>query len=216
MMETKRMQEILEKSHYQTFDFLEGDRKDSNSGEKYRLSKLDAFDLNNLSCLDVGCNAGYFLFRMLQKNPRRLVGIDIGEKFIDVANTLNREVFGSNIITFICRDFFRYYFGEKFDMVICFSSFHYFGDNQEVFFELCYGLMNKQGILLLEVEEYPFNDISIVNRDVRPADKKKYHYPNNLKLREYILGKFNIIDRYISIKQGGSLYDRYFYVLQKV
>ena len=120
----------LEKSHYQTFDFLEENKKDSDSGEKYRLSKLGAFDLNNLSCLDIGCNAGYFLFRLLQKKPRRLVGIDLGEKFIDVANTLNREVFKSNIISFVCRDFFRYYFGEKFDMILCFSSFHYFGDNQ--------------------------------------------------------------------------------------
>jgi len=35
-------------------------------------------------------------------------------------------------------------------------------------------------------------------------------------MREFVKGKFEIEDKYKSIKQGASLYDRYFYKLQKI
>jgi hypothetical protein len=35
-------------------------------------------------------------------------------------------------------------------------------------------------------------------------------------MREFVRGKFEIEDKYKSIKQSGSLYDRYFYKLQKI
>lgn len=97
--------EILEKSNYQSFDFLGGRKRGSNSSKKYELSKLEEFDLYGKACLDVGCNAGYFLFRFLNKNPEALVGIDLGERFINIANELNEEHFKSHIITFIYGDF---------------------------------------------------------------------------------------------------------------
>ena len=69
---------------------------------------------------------------------------------------------------------------------------------------------------MLEIEEYPVNDFSRIDTTVRPADKKQHHYPNDLKMREFVKGKFEIEDKYKSVKQGGSLYDRHFYKLQKI
>jgi SAM-dependent methyltransferase len=215
-MNPERLKEVMKESHYQTFDCIGEGRRDSDSGKKYELSRLGAYYLQDANVLDIGCNSGYFLYRLLDKDPALLVGIDLGEKFIKVANILNQEHFKSNVVQFIFGDFFTYYFEDMFDFVICFSTFHYF-DNQDVFFVRCHELMKDRAILILEVEEYPYeNDISIINRDERPADKKRYYYPNRTKMEELVSGKFNILDRYISVKQGGSLYDRWFYKLQKV
>ena len=61
------IKEILERSDYQSFDFLGDIKKGSDSSKKFELSKLLEYDLLGKSCLDVGCNAGYFLFQLLEK-----------------------------------------------------------------------------------------------------------------------------------------------------
>jgi len=210
------MNSILEKSFYQSFDFIDNKIKASNSGEKYKSSRLEGFELLGQKVLDVGCNAGYFLFRLLDKNPSKMLGVDAGENFIFIANEINKKYFNSPIIQFIKGDFFEINFTEKFDLIICFSTFHYFLDNQNRFLKDCYFLLNSKGILLLEMEEYPDSNIfPHVNKAIRPADGKSYHYPNQAMLEAWIKNLFTIEDRYISTKQGGSLYDRYFYKLRK-
>jgi SAM-dependent methyltransferase len=209
------VKEILKRSDYQTFDFLGDHRKGSDSGKKWELSKLEEFDLKGRTCLDIGCNAGYFLFRLLGKEPQSLVGIDLGERFINIAKDLNKELFKSEILTFIYGDVFSFDFERKFDLIVCFSSFHYFIGKQQDFITKCFDLLNDDGVLLLEVEEYPNNIISELSNEPRPADKGRYDYPNYLKMKEYVSGIFGIVERYKSVNIGGSLYDRYFYRLQK-
>ena len=182
---------ILEKSHYQTFDLIPGDKRDSDSKGKFECSKLSNYNLEGKTILDIGCNAGYFLFKLLDKNPKQLVGIEIGEKFVQIANDLNREIYKSSIIEFILGDFFTHQFSQKFDLIICFSTFHYFKDNQ-LFFDKCYELLNEGGILLLEVEEYP---------------------ENSLNLKTYYAGKYYLTNKYNSIKQIS--HQRWFYELKK-
>jgi len=212
------LSKILEKSGYQTFDFLDGQRKGSNSGKKYELSKLEEYDIEGKTCLDVGCNAGYFLFRLLAKNPKSLFGIDLGGNWIEVANELNKEYFKSDRVEFVSGDFFSFHFPQKFDLILCISTFHYLVNQQQELVDKCFDLLNDQGILLLEIEEYPVNNVAEVNHDPRPYDPAKLEldYPNNLKIHEYMQGKFVILDRYSSVEQGGSVYDRYFYKLRRM
>ena len=210
------IREIAERSYYQNFDILGAGRGSSNSGEKYKLSKLDNHTIEDKSCLDIGCNAGYFLFRLLDKQPKKLIGIDLGPNFIEIANELNKEHFKSDKVEFIYGDIFTRKFDIKFDLIICFSTFHYFIDKQKEFLDLCHSYMNENGIFLLEVEEYPLNDKATIDKTPRPADKIPYDYPNKLMMEEFCKNKFNVSDRYISTFQGGSLYDRYFYKLEKI
>jgi tRNA (mo5U34)-methyltransferase len=42
---------------------------------KYNIIK-PYLDIENKTVIDVGCNNGYYLFKMLELNPRRLIGID--------------------------------------------------------------------------------------------------------------------------------------------
>ena len=209
------LSEILSRSGYQAFDFLGSGPKGSRSGEKYQLSKLDQFEIEGKDCLDVGCNAGYFLFRLLDKNPNFLFGIDLGENWIKVANELNEFHFKSDKVKFVTGDFFTYSFDRKFDLILCVSTFHYMVGQQQELVDRCFDLLNDGGILLLEVEEYTKNDIPEVNHDPRPYDpaKLKLDYPNELMVKEYISDKFIISDKYLSAVQGGSVYVRYFYRL---
>jgi len=210
---SRTIPEILEKSHYQTFDLIVDDKRDSDSKQKFDLSRLSSYDLKDKVCLDIGCNAGYFLFKLLNKEPKSLTGIELGEKFITISNELNQEVYKSPIINFILGDFFNHQLNIKFDFITCFSTYHYFGDRQEIFFDRCYKLMNNNSTLLFEMEEYPINDVPTIEVDKRSQDRR---YPNNLKLQEYIKGKFVILNRYKSVKQRGSIHDRWFYELKRI
>ena len=182
---------ILEPSHYQTFDLIEGDKRDSDSKGKFDHSRLATFDLVDKSILDIGCNAGYFLFKLIHKGAKSLVGIELGEKFVHVLNKLNQTVYKSPLIKAIQGDFFDHKFDQKFDLIICFSTFHYFKDNQ-LFFDKCFDLLNLGGTLLLEVEEYP---------------------ENSLNLQSYYGGKYILSDKYKSVRQIS--HERWFYNLRK-
>lgn len=207
---------IANRSYYQNFDFLGSGRGSSNSGKKWELSKLHSYYVKNKTVLDIGCNAGYFLFRLLDKDPNKLVGIDLGDEFIEIANELNNEYFKSTKTNFIFGDVFTYKFGTSFDLIICFSTFHYFVNKQKEFINLVHNLLNTNGTFLLEVEEYPKNNDPFIDKTPRPADKISYDYPNNLMMLEFCRNKFNVSERYISTFQGGALYDRYFYKLEKI
>lgn len=185
------IEEILKLSHYQTFDLLNGDKRDSDSNGKYNCSKLANFDLTGKDILDIGCNAGYFLFRLLDKNPNSLIGIELGEKFVQILNDLNSNIYKSSIIKAILGDFFEHTFTQKFDLIICFSTFHYFKDNQ-LFFDKCFDLLKEGGTLLLEVEEYP---------------------EGILNLQEYYGGKYILKNKYKSVKQ--IVHERWFYELYR-
>lgn len=186
------IEKILEKSHYQTFDLIEGDKRDSDSKKKFDLSRLSSYNLEGKNILDIGCNAGYFLFKLIEKKPKSLIGIEIGKKFVQIANELNQEIYNSPIIKFILGDFFTHIFDTKFDLIICFSTMHYFKDNQ-LFFDKCHKLMDNNSTLLLEVEEYP---------------------ENSLGLQKYLINKFTIVNKYKSVKQIS--HERWFYELKKV
>lgn len=206
---------ILEPSHYQTFDFLGDNRRDSDSAAKYIASRLEEMDLVGKSILDVGCNAGYFLFRLRDKNPDFMLGIDTGQKFINVAEAINATIYQDKSIKFVCGDFFNSSW-LHFDLIICFSTFHYFGNQQGKFFDDCFGRLLPGGVLLLEVEEYPDGNTPMVHNAVRPADRKLYPYPNQAQLATWTEGKFIAVDHYPSVKQGGTLYDRFFWHFKRI
>ena len=119
--------------HFIEHLYYEEKGKDSNSRMKYNLSRLDSLDVAGKTCLDVGCNAGYFIFKLKERGAGWSTGIDLGEKFIRVAKALCEGYFRFDALEFICGDFFEYYLGIKYDLVLCLSTFHYFGMKQEDF-----------------------------------------------------------------------------------
>ena len=217
-MMSEKLKPFMQESFYQTFDFLDEELKASNSAEKYDLSRLTTFDLENKNILDVGCNAGYFMFKLLGKNPNWIMGIDSHRPFIDIARRINEECFQSTKLDFHVGDFFQYKFplNKAFDLIYCFSTFHYFYEQQQLFIDKCYELLSKDGILLVEIEESPDQGEAKIFSPPRPADGKCYFYPNPTMVKQWIKGIFKIEDKYVSTKQNGSVYERHFYVLKKL
>jgi tRNA (mo5U34)-methyltransferase len=218
IMMSEKLKPFMQASFYQTFDFLGEELKASNSAEKYDLSRLTTFNLEGKNILDVGCNAGYFMFKLLGKNPKSIFGIDVHRPFIEIARRINEECFQSNKLDFHVADFFKYKFplGKMFDFIFCFSTFHYFYENQQLFIDKSYELLNKDGILLLEIEESPDQGEAKIFSPPRPADGKCYFYPNQAMVKQWTKGIFKIVDKYVSVKQNGAVYDRQFYVFQKL
>lgn len=210
------LKHILKQSNYQSFDFLGDSIKDSNSSKKYQQAQLDSYPVKGKYCLDIGCNAGYFLFRLLDKNPALLVGIDLSPYYIQIAQDLNTHYFKSPLLLFYQQDIFDWKPLISFDLVLCFSTFHYFLDKQSDFFNICHQIINPKGHLFLEIEEYPINSIALVDTSPRVADNKSYHYPNQLMIEKWIENKFCINSKVPSVRQGGSRYDRVIYRLERI
>jgi SAM-dependent methyltransferase len=217
-MISDKLKSFLAHSNYQTFDFLGEGMKASNSAEKYDLSRLTTFDLEGKNILDVGCNAGYFMFKLLGKNPNWIMGIDAHRPYIDIARRINEECFQSNQLDFHVGDFFQYKFpsGKMFDLIYCFSTFHYFYEDQKPFIDKCHDLLNKDGVLLVEIEESPDQGEAKIFSPPRPADNKCLFYPNQAMVREWAKEKYIIKDRRKSIKQAGSMYERWFYEMCRI
>ena len=212
--------ELLKKSNYQTFDIFGNTFVGaSDSNKKFEMSRLSEEDINLKRILDIGCNAGYFLFRLSEKNPLLLHGIDVSEKYIEIAKELNREFYKKDCCIFTCCDFNLTNINEKYDYIICFSTFHYFADAQENFFDRIFNTIADNGYAFIEIEEFPENTKPFVKKSVRDQEKKEnlfLHYPNRSKVEEWCTSKFQIEDRYPSVYQSGSLYPRYFYKLRKI
>jgi SAM-dependent methyltransferase len=213
---------IADLSTYQSFDFLgSGETKSSDSYNKYEKSKINVHDLFKKCCLDVGCNAGYFCYKMHMKGADRVVGIDSSTRFIDLANAIKHEndKFRHSNINFIMSDFFGYTFDCTFDFVICFSTYHYFMEKQTRFISDVYNIINKNGIFILEVEEHPSDEAKIFEC-MRPADAQTGRalcFPTRSYMKNAIAGKFMLLEEpYESVFQPGSLFKRYFYRMEKI
>ena len=68
----------------------------------------------------------------------------------------------------------------------------------------------------MEIEESPDQGEAKIFSPPRPADGKCYFYPNPAMVKEWTKGIFKIVDKYVSVKQNGSVYEMQFYVFQKL
>lgn len=93
---------------------------------KYNLLK-ENFNLKDKKVADVGCNNGYYLFRMLQDNPKLLVGFDPSAlfkmqfEFIDhfVKSGIKYELLGVEHLEF---------YEHKFDVIFCLGVLYHRSD----------------------------------------------------------------------------------------
>lgn len=93
---------------------------------KYNLLK-EHFNLQNRRVADIGCNNGYYLFRMLEDKPASLTGFDPSAlyymqfRFIDrfVASGIRYELLGVEHLPF---------YEEKFDTIFCLGVLYHRSD----------------------------------------------------------------------------------------
>ncbi len=115
---------------------------------KYNLLRPH-FNLENKVVADVGCNNGYYMFRMLEDNPKKIVGFDpmalfnLQFNFINhfiKSNKLKYELLGVEHLPF---------YEEKFDTIFCLGVLYHRSDPVNMLKQLKQGL-NTNGEVILD------------------------------------------------------------------
>lgn len=110
--------------------------------EKPAMKKLIPGDLENKSILCIGVGAGDELSDLIKQNPRRIVGIDISEKLLEIAKSKFPSIEVEKM------DMMNMSFpNESFDFVYSSLAFHYSND-WDILLSGIYRIMKKGGYLL--------------------------------------------------------------------
>jgi 2-polyprenyl-3-methyl-5-hydroxy-6-metoxy-1,4-benzoquinol methylase len=198
---------------YQTFEQFEGKQKASNSLQKFKSCEYP--NMKGKTFLDIGCNSGYFCFKISEQTDEMVMGVDMDAPFINSANLLNGRIFKKPNVSFKQENFFDSKDAFTFDVIQCLSVFHYFPEvNKIEFLKKVHSKLNDGGVFLLEVEEFPSNNTPMVQNKIRPAGGA-YDYPNQKWVIENTKELFSFGSRVDSPKQAGSLYNRFVYRLTK-
>ncbi|WP_196891579.1 class I SAM-dependent methyltransferase [Aureivirga marina] len=114
-------------------------------GEEFTFLK-EIGELKNKTLLDLGCGSGYYSFLLQKLGAKRIVGIDISDEMIKVANEKAKLLKLENV-EFLVEDLSKFKSEEKFDIVISAFVFNHMKTKEEVlkFCETIYRSLNKDG-----------------------------------------------------------------------
>ncbi len=127
---------------YQSFDII----GDSNSLLKYESLKLQDISITGKTCLDVGCNEGYFCHKMIELGANKCIGLDKDMSIIDKAN--ERIKTNKYNIEYLHVNIDDYSTDNKYDVIIVLSALHYM-DAFKIIPKIA-GLLNTGGVFVFE------------------------------------------------------------------
>ena len=114
---------------------------------KYNLLEPH-FEIKDKIVGDIGCNNGYYLFRMLKDNPKRLVGFDPSAIFYSQFQFINHFVKSNIIYEMLGVEHIEFY-EHKFDILFCLGVLYHRSDPIAMLKSL-YNALNKNGELILD------------------------------------------------------------------
>jgi len=140
-----RMMKPWRKGPFQLFDtFIDSEW---NSAIKYNLLK-PYFDLKDKRVADVGCNNGYYMFRMLAQEPAKLVGFDPSPLCLTQFDFINHFVKSDIEYELLGIEHLAFY-PQKFDTIFCLGVLYHRPDPIGALKSLKKGL-NDRGELFLD------------------------------------------------------------------
>jgi tRNA (mo5U34)-methyltransferase len=114
---------------------------------KYNLLEPH-FDLRDKIVGDIGCNNGYYLFRMLSQKPKKLIGFDPSAIYYSQFQFLDHYI-KSNIVYELLGVEHVEFYEHKFDTLFCLGVLYHRSDPVAMLKSLFKGL-NKGGELILD------------------------------------------------------------------
>ncbi|MBD3789820.1 MAG: tRNA 5-methoxyuridine(34)/uridine 5-oxyacetic acid(34) synthase CmoB [Campylobacterales bacterium] len=114
---------------------------------KYNLLEPH-FDLDGKIVGDIGCNNGYYLFRMLSQKPQKLIGFDPSALYYTQFEFINHFVKSDIVYELLGVEHVEYY-EHKFDVLFCLGVLYHRSDPIAMLKSLYKGL-NKGGELILD------------------------------------------------------------------
>ena len=160
-------------------------------------------DLANKDILDVGCNNGYYMFRMFEMNPKSIIGFDPSVLFNLQFNFINKFI-KSNIEYKLLGVEHIPYYPKKFDVIFCLGVLYHRSDPINTLKTLKQGL-NPNSELILDTliiegdEEIALSPIryqKMKNVYFIPTLKTLYNWIEKAKFKEikYIGKKYTTIN----------------------
>jgi len=116
------------------------------SNVKYNLLRPH-FDLKNKRVADIGCNNGYYMFRMLEDKPQRLVGFDPSPLYKTQFDFINHFVKSEIVYELLGVEHLEFY-EEKFDTIFCLGVLYNRRDPVAMLKQLYKGLDSKGEVIL--------------------------------------------------------------------
>jgi len=117
------------------------------SNVKYNLLRKH-FDLKDKRVADIGCNNGYYLFRMQEDAPKLLVGFDPSPLFKTQFDFINHFVKSDIVYELLGVEHVEFY-EQKFDTIFCLGVLYHRSDPVAMLKSLYKGL-DKEGELFLD------------------------------------------------------------------
>ncbi len=114
---------------------------------KYKIIEPH-FDLKDKIVGDIGCNNGYYMFKMLKQQPKKLVGFDPSALFYMQFEFINRFVKSDIKYELLGIEHAQYY-EHKFDMLFCLGVLYHRSDPIGSLKSL-YKALNRGGELILD------------------------------------------------------------------
>lgn len=122
-------------------------------------------DISEKAVLDLGCGYGINCINFIKKGAKKVVGIDISKKMLEIAN----EKYSDEKIKYVKMDMNDIQsLNEKYDLIYSSLAFHYIEDFNK-FTKVLYSMLNNDGYLLFS-QEHPF---------VTATFDGKQHYNND-------------------------------------
>jgi tRNA (mo5U34)-methyltransferase len=116
------------------------------SNIKYNLLRPH-FDLKNKKVADIGCNNGYYLFRMQEDNPVKLVGFDPSALYKTQFDFINHFAKTDIVYELLGVEHLPFY-EEKFDLIFCLGVLYHRSDPVAMLKELYKGLAEQGEVIL--------------------------------------------------------------------
>jgi tRNA (mo5U34)-methyltransferase len=114
---------------------------------KYNLLQKH-FNLENKIVADVGCNNGYYMFRMLSQNPKKIVGFDPIALFKIQFDFVNHFVKSDKLVYELLGVEHLPYYEEKFDTIFCLGVLYHRSDPINMLKQLKSALRNGGEVIL--------------------------------------------------------------------
>jgi len=108
---------------------------------KYNLLR-PYFDLKDKKVADIGCNNGYYMFRMLEDKPKKLVGFDPSPLYKMQFDFINKFVKSDIVYELLGVEHVEFY-EEKFDTIFCLGVLYHRSDPVAMLKQLYKGLDKK-------------------------------------------------------------------------
>ena len=113
---------------------------------KYNLLRPH-FDLKDKRVADIGCNNGYYMFRMQEDSPKLLVGFDPSPLYMTQFDFINHFVKSEIVYELLGVEHLEFY-EEKFDTIFCLGVLYHRSDPVAMLKSLYKGLDKKGEVIL--------------------------------------------------------------------